>query len=267
MAGSEGRALGRDLLESHLASRRDAGRKLLVVYVTAGAVPDWTEAVRAAAAAGADAVEIGIPFSDPMIDGPTIQAASAQALARGTTPGRVLEAVAELDAGVPVVVMTYANVLAHPGYERSAAALAAAGACGAIVPDLPLDELDGWADAAAAAGLATVLLAAPTTPEPRLRRIAERTQGFLYAVGLLGVTGERERLAASAVEVARRCAGLAAAPVLVGIGVSTPTQAAEVARVADGVVVGSAIVRRLLEGESVDAVGSFVEDLRRALDS
>lgn len=267
MTASEGRPSGRDLLESHLAARRGAGQKLLVVYVTAGAVPEWADAVRAASAAGADAVEVGIPFSDPMIDGPTIQAASARALARGTTPAGVLKAVAELDAGVPVVVMTYANLLAHPGYERSAAALAAAGACGAIVPDLPLDELDGWGDAAEQAGLATVLLAAPTTPEPRLRRIAERTQGFLYAVGLLGVTGERERLAASAVEVARRCAGLGRAPVLVGIGVSTPAQAAEVARVADGVVVGSAIVRRLLEGESVEAVASFVRDLRRALDS
>ena len=149
--------------------------------------------MRAVADAGADAVEIGIPFSDPVMDGITIQEASQRALAIGATPAGIIDEAAGLDVDIPLAVMTYTNPVAHMGFRRFAAALVGAGISGAIVPDLPLDELDGWGDAADAAGVETVLLAAPTTPDERLRAICERSHGFVYGVSLMGVTGERSR--------------------------------------------------------------------------
>jgi tryptophan synthase alpha chain len=163
--------------------------------------------------------------------------------------------------------MTYYNIVYRYGHERFAASLAAAGVVGAIVPDLPLEEVGGWAAAADDAGVETVLLAAPTGSDERLARICARSRGWVYGVGLLGVTGERAELARSALEIARRLKGLTDLPVLVGVGVSTPAQAAEVAAVADGVVVGSALVRRLLDGGGPEAAGAFVAELRAGLDS
>jgi len=252
-------------LESHLRARRATGAKLLVPYVTGG-LGDWVEVVRAAAAAGADAVEVGIPFSDPVMDGPTIQEASQRALAAGATPSGILAAARDLDIGIPLVAMAYYNTIHHAGHERFATELVDAGIDGAIVPDLPLDELDGWGDAADAAGVETVLLAAPTTPDDRLRAICERARGFVYGVSLLGVTGERERLAAQAETMGRRCKAMTDRPVLIGVGISTPEQAATAAGVADGVIVGSALMRRVLEDQGIDAVHAFVAELRKALD-
>jgi len=177
-------------LEASLRAGRDAGRKLLVPYVTGG-LDGWEDAIRAAALAGADAVEVGIPFSDPVIDGPVIQAASQKALEAGATPAGIVDALSRLDAGIPLVVMTYYNLVFRAGLERFARSLAAAGVAGAIVPDLPLEEAGPWCEAADPAGVATVLLAAPTAPDERLHRICARTRGFVYAVGVLGVTGER----------------------------------------------------------------------------
>ena len=234
-------------------------------YITGG-LEGWQEAVRAAAAAGADAVEIGIPFSDPVMDGPTIQAASDRALAAGATPAGILAEAAKLDVPVPLVVMTYYNIAHHMGHERFARSLTEAGVSGAILADLPLEESGPWTAAADGAAVETVLLAAPTAGDERLRAICDRSGGFVYAVGLLGVTGERATLAASALSIAGRLKALTDLPVLVGVGVSGPAQAAEATSVADGVVVGSAVVRRLLEGEGPEGVGSFVADLRRALD-
>jgi len=253
-------------LETQLRRRRDAGRKLLVPYVTGGLGAGWLDVVRAVAAAGADAVEIGIPFSDPMMDGRTIQEASQRALELGATPLGIVDALAGLDVDVPVVVMTYYNPVLRSGHERFAARLAAAGVDGAIVPDLPLDELDGWGDAADGAGIETVLLAAPTTPDDRLRAICERTRGFVYGVALLGVTGERDRLAAEAAGMGRRCKAVTDKPVLLGIGISNAAQAAEAAAAADGVIVGSALVRRLLDGGGPEDAAGFVGELRTALD-
>jgi tryptophan synthase alpha chain len=253
-------------LEEHLRARRADGRTLLVPYVTGGLGSGWLDVVRAVAAAGADAVEIGIPFSDPVMDGATIQEASQRALDLGATPAAIVAAAAGLDVGVPLVVMTYYNPVQHMGHERFAAALAGAGIDAAIVPDLPLDELDGWGDAAGAAGVETVLLAAPTTSEPRLIAICERTRGFVYGVALMGVTGERDVLAAQAAEMGRRCKAATDKPVLLGVGISTPEQAAEAARSADGVIVGSALVRRLLAGGGPEEAGAFVAALRAALD-
>lgn len=252
-------------LESTLRAAREAGRKCLVPYITGG-LEGWQPAVEAAAAAGADAIEIGIPFSDPVMDGPTIQAAGDRALAAGATPAGILGAAAELDVGVPLVVMTYYNIARHMGHRRFARSLAEAGFCGAILADLPLEESGRWAAAADDAGVETVLLAAPTASDERLAAVCARARGFVYAVGLLGVTGERAALAASAVVIAGRLKAITDLPVLVGVGVSTPAQAVEATSAADGVVVGSAVVRRLLEGEGPEGVGSFVADLRRALD-
>jgi tryptophan synthase alpha chain len=265
-AGVEGSvAAGR--LESRLRAARDGGRKLLVPYVTGG-LPGWEHTVEACAAAGADAIEVGIPFSDPVMDGPTIQEASEVALAAGATPQGIVGALAGIETGgVPLVVMTYYNTVHRYGHERFAASLAAAGVAGAIVPDLPLEEVGDWADAADAAGVETVLLAAPTGSDERLARICDRSRGWVYGVGLLGVTGERAELARSALEIARRLKALTDMPVLIGVGVSTPDQAAEVARVADGVIVGSALVRRLLDGGGPEGAGAFVTALRAGLDA
>jgi tryptophan synthase alpha chain len=267
MAGSEPAVGEVGKLEAALRAARDDGRKLLVPYVTGG-LPGWERVVEAVAAAGADAIEVGIPFSDPVMDGPTIQLASERALDAGATPQSVVAGAGKLDTGgVPLVVMTYYNTVHRYGHERFASSLAAVGVAGAIVPDLPLEEVGDWAGAADAAGVATVLLAAPTGSDERLARVCERSRGWVYGIGLLGVTGEREELARSAQEIARRLKRITDKPVLVGIGVSNRAQAAEVAKVADGVVVGSALVRRLLDGGGPEAAGAFVADLRAGLDA
>jgi tryptophan synthase alpha chain len=253
-------------LEEHLRARREAGHKLLVPYVTGGLGGGWLDIVRAVAAGGADAIEIGIPFSDPVMDGRTIQEASQRALDLGATPAEIVAGAAELDVGIPIVVMTYYNPVLHMGHERFAAALAEAGIDGAIVPDLPLDELDPWGAAADAAGVETVLLAAPTTPDDRLRAICERSHGFVYGVSLMGVTGERTQLASQAQVMGARCKAATDKPVLLGVGISTPDQAVDAAAAADGVIVGSALVGRILRGGAPDDVQAFVCELREALD-
>ncbi len=254
------------VLQSVLTARRNAGAKLLIPYVTGGMDDQWLLTVEALAGAGADAIEVGIPFSDPMIDGATIQESSLRALERGTTPDGILADLSRIDVGVPLVVMTYYNLLFRAGHSRMAGLMAESGVSGAIVPDLPLEELDDWARAADDAGVATVLLVAPSTPDDRLAEVCARSSGFVYGVGRMGVTGEQAVLADSAREVAGRLVGRTDLPVCVGIGVSTPEQAVTVCQVADGVVVGSALVRRLLEGAGPDGAAEFVSSLRHALD-
>lgn len=253
-------------LEAHLRARRAAGHKLLVPYVTGGLGQGWLDVVRAVAAAGADAIEIGIPFSDPVMDGLTIQEASQRALDIGATPANIIGDAAKLDVDIPLSVMTYVNPVAHMGFRRFAASLVAAGISGAIVPDLPLDELDGWGDAADAAGVETVLLAAPTTPDERLRAICERSRGFVYGVSLMGVTGERTALASHAQQMGRRCKAVTDKPVLLGVGISNVEQAVEASAHADGVVVGSALVARLLRGEGPDGAYALIAEFRAGLD-
>ncbi len=254
-------------LESHLRSRRDGGAKLLVPYITGGIDPRWVDLVRSAADAGADAIEIGIPFSDPVMDGPTIQAASERALANGATPASILDDVSAADVGVPLVVMTYFNIGFKMGVERFAAEARAAGISGMILPDVPLEEMTEWDPAATAAGLETVMLASPLTPDDRLPRLTERAQGFVYGVNLLGVTGERAAIGDMAAALAARLKAVTDVPAVMGFGISTPEQAVEVAGHAVGVVVGSALMRRVLDGEGPLRVGQAVADLRTALDA
>ncbi|MGH9135379.1 MAG: tryptophan synthase subunit alpha [Ilumatobacteraceae bacterium] len=251
-------------LETELRAKREAGRKLLVPYITGG-YPGWQDAIRAAAAAGADAVEIGVPFSDPVMDGPVIQRASQAALEAGATPPAILDEVPRLDVTIPLVVMTYYNLVHHDGHRRFANRLVRAGVDGCILPDLPLEESEPWTRAADHEGVETIMLAAPTAPDARLPLIAARARGFIYSVGLLGVTGERTALAATATALAARLKAITDVPVLVGVGVSDAAQAREATRIADGVVQGASVVRRLME-DGADAVGDYVAEVRQAID-
>lgn len=253
-------------IEARFRQARDQGRKLLVPYVTGGLGSEWTKVVEAVAGAGADAIEVGIPFSDPVMDGPVIQEASRRALEAGATPAGILAELSKLDIEVPLVVMTYYNLVFHSGLDRFAGDLHNQGVAGAILPDLPLDEAGDWLSSAGRAGVETILLAAPTTPDDRLARICEASRGWVYAVGLLGVTGERAALAESARDISLRLKSCTDRPVLVGVGVSNPAQAAQAARHSDGVIVGSALVRRLLEGAGPDQAAEFVAELRAGLD-
>ncbi|HYD09476.1 MAG TPA: tryptophan synthase subunit alpha [Acidimicrobiales bacterium] len=254
-------------LEETLRSARDRGRKLLIGYMTGGFSDDWTEIVRACADAGCDAMEIGIPFSDPAMDGPTVQEASTRALQRGATPSTILDDLRTIDAGIPLVAMTYYNLVVRNGEGRFAGELAAAGICAAIVPDLPLEESAGWEQAAADNGIETVLLVAPVSPDERITRIAERSHGFVYTVSQMGVTGERATLASSAAATARRVKALTDKPVVIGFGISTPAHAVEACQAADGVVVASALLRKLLDGGGPEEAAAFMRSIRDALDS
>lgn len=243
------------------------GRKLLVPYVMAGAEPDWLDTLEALSLAGADALEVGLPFSDPIIDGPTIQAAGIRSLEAGTTALSALADLSRRDLGVPIVAMTYYNVIAHLGHERFAGAAHAAGISGAIVPDLSLEEIDDWAAVCDEIGISTVLLVAPSTPSDRTAQLCARSRGFVYAVARMGVTGERTELGDDASAVVDKIRLTPSPPICVGIGVSSAEQARAVTQVADGVVVGSALVRRLAEGCGPDGAATFITELRAAIDS
>ena len=254
-------------IETAFRAKRAGGSKLLVPFITGGLTNDWPDLVRAAADAGADCIEIGIPFSDPVMDGPVIQQASVVALNRGTTPVSVLNDLVGIDIGIPLVVMTSYNIAFRSGHARFATTLSDRGLSGAILPDLQLDESDDWRRVSSNAGLENVMLAAPTTPDDRLARICRASRGWVYGIGTMGVTGERATLAASAGVIAGRLKAVTDRPVLVGIGVSNASQAAEVVSVADGVIVGASLVRRILEGGGAQGVADYVGELRRGIDA
>ncbi|WP_033340776.1 tryptophan synthase subunit alpha [Catenuloplanes japonicus] len=240
----------------------DKSTKKLVPYVTGGIVDGWADYVCAFADNGADAIEIGLPFSDPMLDGPTIQEASDRALANGTTLDGILRDLSKISVEVPLIVMTYANLAVRAGFcDR----LAEAGIRGLIVPDAPLDEVGPIRDAANAAGLDLIPLAAPSTTADRRREITASAQGFVYAVTVLGTTGERDALDPAANALASSLRALTDLPVLLGFGVSTPEHAAAAVRDADGVVVASALMRRLMDGAGPDALGAVVGNIRKAI--
>ena len=240
------------------------GKRAALMPYLMGGYPslDASRACLAAAVdAGADLIELGIPFSDPLADGPVIHSAATDALAAGVTPDDVLALVA--DVGVPVVLMVYANVVLHHGAAEFPARARAAGAAGLIVPDLPHDEAAELRAACDEEGLALVPLVAPNTPPGRIEQIGADARGFVYAVSVAGITGERDALPPGLTGLVGRIRESTEVPVAVGFGISTPEQAGAVAEIADGVIVGSRIVRASAEGP--DAVGDVVRDLAAGL--
>jgi len=247
---------------------RGEGRKGFVAFLTAGD-PSPERTVVAASeleAAGVDVLELGVPFSDPLADGPVIQRSSQRALGRGVTLPRVLEVVRGIRASsaLPLLLFSYFNPLLQYGLERLAKDAKAAGADGVLVTDLPPEEAADWVKTARAVDLDTVFLAAPTSPDERLRRVAEASRGFVYAVSRTGVTGERQTLSDDARPLVTRLRRLTDEPVALGFGIAAPEQAREAAAVADAVVVGSALVRFLAEQPEGDLAGK-VRWLRSAM--
>jgi len=249
------------------ARRREQGSAAFVGFVTAGdpSLEGGVELALALEAGGVDVLELGVPFSDPLADGPVIQRSSQRALERGVTLAHVIDLVRRLRARseLPVVLFSYLNPLLAYGLERLARDARAAGVDGVLVTDLPPEEADDWLAVARAAGLDTIFLAAPTSPEARLSRVAAASRGFVYAVSRTGVTGEREALSQDAAPLVARLRALTPTPVALGFGIARPAQVAAAAAVADGVVVGSALVRFLEEQPQGD-VSAHVRWLRGA---
>jgi tryptophan synthase alpha chain len=257
-------------LADAFAAGRAEGRALLMPFLVCGYPSDeaFVEIARAAGEGGADVLEIGIPFSDPIMDGPVIQEAAFSVLSRGPRTSALIELAgrAAAAAGVPAVAMTYYNLAFRAGPDHFASALARAGLCGAILPDLSVEESAEWRKACAANGIASVFIAAVTSTEERLRAIGEASEGFVYAASMLGVTGVRSELSGRASDLVARIRAATDLPVAVGIGVSTPEHAAEVASYADGVIVGSALVKRISEAKDpAKDVGAFVTALREGV--
>lgn len=247
------------------------GRAALMPYLMGGFpdVPTSLQIGEAYIDGGADLIELGVPFSDPLADGPVVHAAGTQALANGTTVQDVLDVCEQLSARVPIIVMLYANLVLAKGPEHFAERLARHGASGLIVPDLPLEESDAVLQACDAAGVALVPLVAPTTPDDRMARIGARARGFVYTVSVVGTTGERAALSDTFGSLVARAKAATDVPVALGFGIGTPEQAAEAAASgADGVIVGSRLVRAAAEAQGDDpaaAVRALVEGFSAAL--
>lgn len=252
-------------LEIELRAKRDAGEKLLAIYLTAGCREDWVQLVLATARGGADIIEIGLPFSDPVMDGPIIQAASDAALRGGVTIASLLDELGSVEVPSLMVSMTYYNLALHRGEESFARDLRRAGILGAILADLPFDESDAWRAGAMAADIAPILLAAPTSSDDRLAEIMRRGSGFVYAISRMGITGVQTSLSDDALAIAERLRVHGDVPVLVGIGVSTPEQARAVAAVSDGAIVGSALMGPIMDGASAAEVEALVREFKTAL--
>ena len=251
---------------------KTSGRTALMPYVTMGypASQSALDVIPAIVEAGADLIELGVPFSDPLADGAVIQAASQQALANGMTLDICLDEAAALRSrgiATPFVLMSYYNPILQMGLERFARRAAASGIDGIIVPDLPPEESDALHTTLEPYGIDPVLLLAPTSDDDRLRLIADQSRGFLYLVSLTGTTGARNRLPAELESFCQRVRAATDLPLAVGFGIGTPAQAARVARVADGVIVGSALIKALEQGEPAASAHAFVLSLRQGIDS
>ncbi len=265
---------GAERLRRLFATVRSEHRAALLPFLTAG-IPDIDSSVsmfEAMAAAGADGFEIGIPYADPLMDGPVIAEAAERALAGGMTVARAFEIADRVttSTGKPVLLMTYTNPVMHYGAAEFAADAAAAGAAGLIIADLPVEEAAPFLAATRDAGIGMALFAAPTTTDTRIAAIADADPSFVYAVATLGVTGERAEGSGALAGLADRIRATSDVPIVAGVGISTPGQAASAAAQADGVIVGSALVRRALEAGSgdvaADALRSAVSDLRAAME-
>lgn len=255
------------ILDTFARARRE-GRAVLVGYFPAGfpTVELSKRFIAAMVEGGVDLVEVGVPYSDPLMDGPVIQAAADIALRNGATPRSVLDVVqATCARGVPAVVMSYWNPIERFGVDAFAAELAAAGGSGVITPDLTPEEAAAWTAASDAAGIDRIFLVAPSSTEDRLRVVTGATTGFVYAASTMGVTGARTSVSSAAPELVARVREVTDQPVAVGLGVSTGAQAADVADYADGVIVGSAFIARVLDAADDDAAETAVRELAREL--
>lgn len=245
---------------------RPAGCKALIGYLTAGdpSLERTPALVEALERGGVDLIELGVPFSDPIADGPVIQRASQRALAGGASLRAVLEVARQIRqrSEVPLVLFTYLNPVLRYGLEALAADAAAAGLDGLLLTDLSVEEAGRYVEIMRAQGLDTVFLAAPTSTEARRRLVAQHSSGFVYLVSRTGVTGEREALSGSAAELVRAMRQVTSLPLAVGFGISTAAQVAEVGRLADAAVVGSAFVRVIERGGSAAALEAFARELK-----
>lgn len=262
------------LLSDTLAAAKTEGRSALIAYLPAGfpTVDGGIEAIKAAFDGGADVVEVGLPHSDPVLDGPVIQTADDIALRGGVKIADVMRTVREAyeATGKPVLVMTYWNPIDRYGVERFTAELAEAGGAGCILPDLPVQESALWREHAQKHGLATVFVVAPSSKDARLAEITAAGSGFVYAASLMGVTGTRASVGAQAQDLVERTRATSTdLPVCVGLGVSSAEQAGEVAGFADGVIVGSAFVKRMLDAPDdkagVEAVRELAGELAKGV--
>ncbi|MGA9370678.1 MAG: tryptophan synthase subunit alpha [Solirubrobacterales bacterium] len=270
-AASSASPPGAEAISAAFAVARDEGRAALMPYLMGG-FPDQETATAVAGAyvdAGADLIELGVPFSDPLADGPTIHSADTAALEAGATLDSVLETCSTVAGRTPVALMCYSNMILARGVEEFGRLVAEAGAAGVIVPDLPLEEQDAIRETFGAEGLALIPLVAPTTPPARRAQICAGAHGFVYLVSTVGVTGERAKLPSELAELISAAKNEARVPVAVGFGISTPEQAATVGRVADGVIIGTRLVREVADAPDLEAalaaVTDFLGETRAAL--
>jgi len=274
-ASQESKAMPCSAITARFQTLKAEGRMALMPFLMAGDpnLDVTADVLLSLQDNGADLVELGIPYSDPLADGPVIQASAYRALGSGTTPGKVLEMLQRLKGRltIPVILFTYSNPLLNRGPERFFAEAAAAGAAGLVIPDLPLEEAERLSPLAAQHGLDLVLLVAPTTPAERMARIASASRGFTYLVSVTGVTGERANLEGRVASLVESLKGCCSIPVAVGFGISGPDQVIQVKQCgADGAIVGSALVKRIAAadpGSAAAEAGDFCRQLRSAASS
>jgi tryptophan synthase alpha chain len=255
-------------LDDLFVKTRSEGRAALIAYIPAGfpTIKDCHRVVQAFIDGGVDAIEIGFPYSDPVMDGPTIQAAAVTALNNGTTAEDVLDALeVATAAGIPSVVMTYWNPIEKYGVEKFADAIARHGGSGVIHPDITIEESAGWLAAASQSKINPIYVVAPSTSDERLAKVTSKAGGFIYAASIMGVTGARTSVLSAAEDLVTRVRKVSDLPVAVGLGVSTQEQARDIARYADGVIVGSAFVKAILDAPSLEEGLTAVTALAREL--
>jgi tryptophan synthase alpha chain len=259
-------------LEQLFVKVRAENRAALIAYIPAGfpTIEGCKKAIKALVDGGVDAIEIGFPYSDPVMDGPIIQAAAEQSLAHGTGAADVFSALkCATDAGVPAVVMTYWNPIERYGVDEFAQSIADNGGSGVITPDLTIEESDRWIAATNKNGISPIYVVAPSTNDSRLGKVTSHCSGFIYAASLMGVTGTRTSISSGASDLVARIRKVSELPIAVGLGVSNHVQAREVAGYADGVIVGSAFIKCLLEADTEEdglrAITELAQDLAKGV--
>ena len=254
-------------LDEVMAKVRAENRAALIAYIPAGfpSQAGCAKAIQALAAAGVDAIEIGFPYSDPVMDGPTIQAAAVTSLENGTGAAEVFQALATASAQVPAVVMTYWNPIEKYGVNEFSAAIAANGGSGVITPDLTIEESQGWISATDNSAINPIYVVAPSTSDARLAQVTAKCSGFVYVASVMGVTGARTSVSTGAADLVARVRKTTSLPVAVGLGVSTREQAKGVAAYADGVIVGSAFIKALQDAPDEESGLAAVTELAREL--